>query len=84
MPGSAEREALFAEVVDWCGALGPPPFGDFDFDGDVDLADFQEFNACLTGPDNGPVISGCEVFDANTDDDVDLADFGEFQMSFTG
>jgi len=58
--------------------------GDADMDGDVDLIDFAMFPACMTGPDNGPVSIGCEVFDFNADDDVDHDDFAGFQLAFTG
>ncbi len=58
--------------------------GDGDGDGDVDLADFEAYLACVTGPDNGMVGEGCEVFDLDTDGDVDLADLNEFQLRYTG
>ncbi|MFH0980409.1 MAG: hypothetical protein V2A79_02590 [Planctomycetota bacterium] len=57
--------------------------GDGDGDGDVDLDDFAGFYGCLTGPDGGPVGSGCGIFDFETDDDIDLVDFAEFQRVFT-
>jgi uncharacterized membrane protein len=61
-----------------------PADGDFDGDGDVDLADYQRFNTCLTGP--AEMIEGaeCEPGDADGDGDVDLSDFKLFQQSFTG
>jgi len=62
-------------------AAGP---GDYDGDGDVDLADFANWPACLTGPDAGPGAAGCEPFDFDADEDVDLDDFGGFQHVFTG
>ncbi|MCP4251014.1 MAG: hypothetical protein GY778_28585, partial [bacterium] len=57
------------------------PF-DYDGDGDVDLADADEWTACMTGPDNGPYAAGCDPFDGDGDDDVDLDDFGGFQEAF--
>ncbi len=59
--------------------------GDSDEDLDVDLADWLDFPACLTGP-CGPVSgSACEVFDfAPADFGVDLHDFADFQNGFTG
>ncbi|MCK4660838.1 MAG: hypothetical protein KAV82_15065 [Phycisphaerae bacterium] len=58
--------------------------GDFNGDGDVDLTDFAQFGACMTGPDNDPVAPGCDMFDFDWDDDVDTDDFGGFQVAFTG
>ena len=58
--------------------------GDFDGDGDVDLDDFAEFVPCMTGPGNGSVAPGCEVFDFEPDDDVDLTDFAGFATIFVG
>ncbi len=57
--------------------------GDCDGDGDVDLDDFADFNACLVGPDGG-LGTGCECFDFDDDGDNDLNDFAEFQVNFTG
>ncbi len=56
--------------------------GDWDGDGDVDRVDYGHFPGCLTGPDNGPPGSGCDIFDFDTDTDVDLEDFGAFQFGF--
>ena len=58
--------------------------GDADGDGDIDVDDFAGFPNCMTGPENGPAGSGCQVFDFDTDDDVDLDDFTSFQSAFTG
>jgi hypothetical protein len=60
------------------------PAGDFDGDGDADLADFTEFQACFNGPNRPPAGPLCEAIDLDTDDDVDLADFLEFQTCFNG
>lgn len=57
--------------------------GDVDRDGDLDLGDFAEFEACITGPDE-PTELGCDVFDFNVDDTLDLTDVAAFQVSFTG
>jgi hypothetical protein len=57
---------------------------DSDGDGDVDLADFGNFQLCFTGPGGGPLTPTCQVFDSDGDDDVDLTDFSAFQLSFTG
>jgi hypothetical protein len=57
---------------------GPIP-GDADGDGDVDLADFDAFDACLGGDPED-----CDDFDLNNDDLIDWADFAVFQTIFTG
>jgi len=54
--------------------------GDCDGDGDVDLADHAELDACLGGPDVG-LGPDCGCFDFDFDGDVDLADFAGFQAS---
>ncbi|MHC4066918.1 MAG: FG-GAP repeat domain-containing protein [Planctomycetota bacterium] len=71
-------------------AVTPQPFtilgaflpGDYDGDGDVDLTDFAEFPACMTGPEGGPLAPGCVAFDFEPDDDVDLDDYAAFQLAF--
>jgi hypothetical protein len=60
-----------------------PAFGDYDGDGHVDLADFVWLPDCLTGPNAGPIIAGCEAFDFDVDKDVDLEDFAAFQEAMT-
>ena len=56
--------------------------GDYDCDQSVDLTDFANWSACMTGPTGGTLPPGCEVFDFNADRDVDLLDFAAFQMIF--
>jgi hypothetical protein len=75
-------------VPDDCEAIGA---GDFDGDGDVDLADFAGFETTLAGPETlpNPPAPEClpvylEAFDFDGDHDVDLFDFGAFQKEFTG
>ena len=63
--------------------LAPIP-GDADLDGDVDLDDYLSMPACMTGPDQGPIATGCDVFDFDGDLDVDLTDVDGFWLSFTG
>lgn len=55
--------------------------GDFDGDGDVDLADYAEFPGCMGGPGVG-FAAGCEAFDFDLDTDVDAGDFAGFQLAF--
>jgi hypothetical protein len=57
--------------------------GDFDEDGDVDLADFDTFASCFTGPDGGPVDPGCEPGDFDADGDIDCEDFDLFALAWT-
>jgi len=58
--------------------------GDCDCDGDVDLDDFADFEACLAGPGGGLPEPNCGCFDLNDSGDVDLEDFALFQRTFTG
>ena len=67
------------------------PDGDFDKNEVVDLADFEAFAECLSGPGTRPApgdpeITTCEVdclnaFDFDLDRDVDLADFVDLQAA---
>lgn len=57
--------------------------GDADRDGDVDADDLTTFEACFTGPDAGPVASGCERVDMQGDGDVDYADWSLFAHAWT-
>lgn len=61
-----------------------PVHSDFNVDGDVDLGDFAQYQACFNGP-NRPAAEGC-VFDADFDfdGDVDVSDFGLFLACFNG
>ncbi|MCK4658532.1 MAG: FG-GAP repeat protein [Phycisphaerae bacterium] len=58
--------------------------GDFDGDGDVDLADFAVFSSCFTGPGGGPPDFGCGFFDLEPDNDVDLDDYAALAVDLTG
>jgi hypothetical protein len=59
--------------------------GDYDRDGDVDLADLASFSACQSGP-GIPANSACQSqgFDFDLDTDVDMLDFSAFQRCFSG
>lgn len=52
---------------------------DFDRNGDVDAADFAQFEACVSGPAMPPSDTACLSGDFDTDGDVDQADFGILQ-----
>lgn len=56
---------------------------DMDGDGDVDLADYAEFQGCFSGSGNA-APSGCEAADVDGDGDVDLIDLAAFVSSVTG
>lgn len=58
-------------------------FGDTDADDDIDLDDFAEFEAWMTGPDVDYGDAPCRYLDAPTrDHDVDLEDMAAFQQAF--
>ncbi len=57
---------------------------DLDGDSDVDVQDFQMFQACFNGPNRPPFGPGCNRADFDGDSDVDLGDFGLFQDCFNG
>jgi len=66
--------------------------GDFDLDGDVDLADMARFQTCFTGPDAPRCSPGCDAFDiasndpasSGVDNAIDLADFDALAPLLTG
>jgi hypothetical protein len=61
------------------GQAGADPIpADFDGDGDVDLADFAEFQTCVLGPDFPQTDPACTGARLDPDPDVDLDDFGVF------
>lgn len=64
--------------------------GDFDNDGDIDIADYAELADCLSGPDTTPsptpptTVQQClSVFDFDADEDIDLQDAASFTNAFT-
>lgn len=69
-------------------AVGPDTSlpGDFNIDGDIDLADFELFQPCMTGPSDSCFVlpTGCCASDVDGDTDLDLIDFGAFQRVFSG
>ncbi len=88
-PGYAEvaRPSVLIEPAGYTQAnfaLGLWLPGDYDVDGDVDISDFEQFVAALTGPEAGPPPAGGDIFDFEPDDDVDMSDLAVFQAAFTG
>jgi hypothetical protein len=57
--------------------------GDYNCDQSVDVSDFANGSACMTGPHGGPYGAGCEAFDFNADHSIDLLDFAAFQRILT-
>ncbi len=62
---------------------------DADGDDDVDLSDYDSFQACVTGPVGGvgfvpPTRMCASLFDADLDEDIDLVNLGLFQAVFGG
>ncbi|GJM23954.1 MAG: hypothetical protein DHS20C16_03690 [Phycisphaerae bacterium] len=43
---------------------------------------FEGYDACMTGPNNGPVAPACVSFDYDGDDDVDLFDYFKMQSLY--
>ncbi len=58
--------------------------GDFNDDGDVDLADFAQFQACATRATVAQPNPACADAKLDADADVDMSDFGLFQRCYTG
>ncbi len=55
--------------------------GDEKQDGDVDLADYSEFQKCF---DVAPIQTECRIFDMNADEAVNFDDLGEWTAALTG
>ena len=77
-PDRMVANALRIRVVD-----EPPLPGDFDRDGDVDLADFLWSAQCFADSEQD-LTEDCLVADLDWDGDVDLADVILLQAAFTG
>lgn len=60
--------------------------GDFNCDRVIDLADFADWPACMTGPAGPaePYLQGCEAFDIRYNARVDLRDFAALTNVITG
>ena len=62
----------------------PLAYHDCNSDGCVDLVDYYDFEACLSGPEGGLLLPECNCFDLDGDDDIDLFDIARFQQEFAG
>lgn len=85
----ADTEDLGADVTGTLGSVvlsiaACGSWGDFDGDCGVDLVDFEQFEACLTGPGDTSAGSQCQAADFDSDGDADLRDVGRLQLAFTG
>lgn len=58
--------------------------GDGNWDGGVNLLDYDAFAPCLQGPGGALPDPQCACFDLDGDKDVDLLDVAEFATAFTG
>lgn len=58
--------------------------GDYDRDGDVDLADFASMQRCWTGDGVAVTDTQCLVFDFDGEEDVDLDDYAAFEPLLVG
>ncbi len=74
------------DVPDECDVI---TLGDYNADGNVDLADYPGFVECLAGPGVPPQLPAAQcvpaclaAFDFDADNDVDLEDFAAFTVYF--
>jgi hypothetical protein len=82
--GAAGPYVVYTDKVEQVCDVYLGELTDLDRDGDVDLGDFAEFQACFNGP-NRPAAQGCSVdSDFDDDADADLTDFATFQACFNG
>ncbi len=82
LPPQLNMEVVYTTGAVTLGMVEVIP-GDCDFDGDVDLYDYADWEACLSGPGGG-IEPGCGCFDFDDDGDVDLIDFAALQAAFIG
>jgi len=80
---SRPKNSIANGTHDYAVTAGVPVATDYDNDCDVDQADFNLFNACLSGSAI-PYIGGCGSKNLDGDGDVDLSDFGIFQRCLNG
>ena len=82
--GQADAGVLSGGVFELAGGFWfPLTLDDCNSDGWVDLIDYDDFDACLSGPVGGLPQPECNCFDLDGDSDVDLSDIRQFQRLFT-
>ncbi len=59
-------------------------FGDYDSDGDVDLADYSFFQTCFSGSGHPVSQPACQVFDSDGDNDIDEVDLQAIRYALRG
>jgi hypothetical protein len=83
--GQPDTEVMVAGDLELSGgfwfALVPC---DCNEDGGVDLIDYADFEACVTGPEGPLPDPSCMCFDIDSDGDVDLLDVAAFGTAFSG
>ena len=82
--GNPDQPALYEKSaeIDAVADVAPDPFGDFEDDGDIDLADAAGLQRCFaTGDLSG---SPCERMDQQPDDFIDLVDAAAFLDRLSG
>ncbi len=57
---------------------------DCNYDGEVTLFDYGDYQRCVSGPGGDLPDPACGCFDLDRDNDVDLLDIGAFQRFFRG
>ncbi|MGQ9652208.1 MAG: putative collagen-binding domain-containing protein, partial [Phycisphaerae bacterium] len=84
--GGSMQSFIKPDLNDWVLHLTVEPgiAGDFDHDGDVDLADFGHLQMCFTG--SGEVVADTACLDAilDGDSDIDAADLQVFVRCLSG
>ncbi len=89
--GIADGGSYTVQAINACGFAESDPAellvtgcGDGDFDSDIDLADFGQFQLCRTPKPSPGLPPGCDAFDLDADFDVDLDDYDRFVDVVTG
>ena len=83
--GQPDAGMLFGGDFELSGGFWfPLPVDDCNSDGWVNLIDYDDFEACLSGPSGVLPQPECNCFDLDNDNDVDLSDIRRFQNGFMG
>ncbi len=82
--GEVVASPLFSDASRGVYVLHGSAAVDGDFDGDLDLQDYETLPACLAGPLFASGSPPCSYFDIDFDGDVDLRDLALFQEMFSG